>query len=222
MPQQIRLLLNRSPSAVRLAPSGSARPAPAASAPQAASAQQAAAEEAARLEQQLEFLRQLLNEVGVAIEELQQQHRNTLTEMQQTTVELAVIAASWIVGAAIDADMFAVDDLVASMIQQLHKAESIRVYLNPDDANLLEHLRHSSDAISFARADVEFIPDAQLSRGIVRAESPRSALVTNMDDRLAEIRRIWMENLNETQTERRADEPAGGKFRRFPERRHTA
>jgi flagellar biosynthesis/type III secretory pathway protein FliH len=142
--------------------------------------------------------------------------------MQVATIELAIVAASWIVGAAIERDMFAIDDLVQSMVEQLYKEQPIRIFLNVDDAALLNGLKTSADAPGFADADVEFVAEAGVARGIVRAESARSVLVTDMDDRLADIRRIWMENLNETQTERRADDPAGRGFRRFPERRHSA
>ncbi len=214
----IQLQLNRSPSVVRVSACYDTKTGP----PQPKPSPQEEAAAAAQLKQQLEYMRQLLNEVGVAVEDLQQQHRQSLTEMQQATVELSVVAASWIVGAAIDADMFAVDDLVAAMVDKLHKEQPIRVFMNPEDAALLNHLRSSSDAEDFANADVEFLPEAELARGIVRAESARSTLMTDMDDRLADIRRIWMENLNDTQTERRADDPAGRGFRRFPERRHTA
>jgi flagellar biosynthesis/type III secretory pathway protein FliH len=172
--------------------------------------------------EQLNYLQQLLNDIGTAIEELQQQHRESLAELQQTTVELSIAAASWIVGAAIDADMFAVDDLVASMVRHLHKEQPVRIYLNPEDASLLNHLIENSEASQLVAADVEVASDAELTRGKCRVESARTTLVTDLDDRLADIRRIWMENLNETQTERRADDPAGRGFRRFPDRRHTA
>ena len=212
MATNTRLQFRRSPTSVRL---GRAAPEPAAEAP-------AEEKENEQLAEQLNYLQQLLNDVGIAVEDLQQQHRNTLTEMQQATVELSVAAASWIVGAAIDADVFAVDDLVRSMIDRLQKEQPVRIFLNSADAQLLTGLKASTDAPSFADADVEFIADPELSRGVVRAESTRTTLITDMDDRLADIRRIWMENLNDTQIERRADDPDGRGFRRFPERRHSA
>ncbi|MCP4169709.1 MAG: hypothetical protein GY758_02930 [Fuerstiella sp.] len=175
-----------------------------------------------RIAEQLNYLQELLNDIGTAIEELQQQHRESLTEMQQTTVELSVAAASWIVGAAIDADVFAVDDLVESMVRHLHKEQPVRIFLNPEDASLLSQLIENSEAHRLVDADVEVASDVELTRGNCRVQSARTTLITDLDDRLADIRRIWMENLNETQTERRADDPAGRGFRRFPDRRHTA
>ncbi|MCA9085101.1 MAG: hypothetical protein KDA81_13650 [Planctomycetaceae bacterium] len=221
----VRVTLQQSPSGVRIVRSGP-KPKPAPPKGPTPEEQQAAAraveEQNERLTQQLNYLQELLNSVGGAVEDLQQQHRASLTEMQQAAVELSVVAASWIVGAAIDADMFAVDDLVAQMVAQLHREQPIRIFLNPDDVTLLEHLRNSSDVPQFAAAEVEFVPEPALARGICRAESSRTTLMTDMDDRLAEIRRIWMENLNDTQAERRTDDPSGRRFRRFPDRRHTA
>lgn len=214
VPQRVSLLFRRSPVAVR--PASSHAP------PVAEPVAKPEPEDDGKIAEQLVWLQQLLNDIGVAVEDLQQQHRDTIAEMQQTTVELAIVAASWIVGVAIDENMFAIDDLVRSMIDQLHREQPIRIHLNSDDAALLNALKSSSETQTFSDAEVEFLPAPELARGIVRAESSRSTLVTDMEDRLADIRRIWMENLNETQTERRADDPAGRGFRRFPERRHTA
>lgn len=176
-----------------------------------------------QLQEQLDYLQNLLNDVGRSVEELHDQHRNTIREMQETTIELATVAASWLTRAAIDADVFAVDDLVRDMIERLHNEQPIRIHMNRDDANLLSSLKESSsDTPDFSNADVEFVADDRLSRGTVRAESTRTTLVTDLDERLAEIRQIWMENLNETQTERRADESTGRALKRFPDRRNSA
>ncbi|MCP4783555.1 MAG: hypothetical protein GY903_23090 [Fuerstiella sp.] len=218
MQQPYRITLSRSPSSVRMV-SVAAR----SSSERSAKEQTPAAPSKEELiAEQLNYLQQLLNDIGVAIEELQQQHRETLAEMQQATVELSITAASWIVGAAIDADVFAVDDLVASMVRHLHKEQPVRIFLNPEDATLLNEMIENSEAGQLVDSEVEVAPDTELKRGNCRVESARTTLVMDLDDRLADIRRIWMENLNESQIERRADDPAGRGFRRFPDRRHTA
>ncbi len=218
MQQPYRITLSRSPLSVRMVTVTSQS-----AAELRAKAQTPAAPSKEELiAEQLNYLQQLLNDIGAAIEELQQQHRETLTEMQQATVELSITAASWIVGAAIDADVFAVDDLVASMVRHLHKEQPVRIFLNPEDVTLLNDLIENTEAGPLVDSEVELAPDGELTRGNCRVESARTTLVMDLEDRLADIRRIWMENLNETQTERRADDPAGRGFRRFPDRRHTA
>lgn len=217
-----RISLTRSPSSIRLVKHGSSAHD---AAGQSAAHQQTVADSRVAneaLSEQLIYLQQMLNDVGSAIDELQQQHRETLAEMQQATVELAVTAASWVVGAAIDANVFAVDDLVESMLKQLRQEQPVRICLNPQDAELLQQLRDGADADRFSGTDMDIVADSELERGHCRAESARTTLVTDIEDQLADIRRIWMENLDETQIERRADDPAGRGFRRFPDRRHTA
>ncbi|MEO2018096.1 MAG: FliH/SctL family protein [Fuerstiella sp.] len=218
MQQPYRITLSRSPSSVRMVTVTS----------QSASERRAKEQTPATpskeelIAEQLNYLQQLLNDIGASIEELQQQHRETLAEMQQATVELSITAASWIVGAAFGADVFAVDDLVASMVRHLHKEQPVRILLNPEDATLLNELIENSEAGQLVDTEIEVVPETAMIRGNCRVESARTTLVMDLEDRLADIRRIWMENLNETQTERRADDPAGRGFRRFPDRRHTA
>ena len=60
--------------------------------------------------------------------------------MQEVAVELATAAASWLVGYAIDRDMFAVDDLILKALSIWNSNQSVRVRLNPADYNLLQTL----------------------------------------------------------------------------------
>lgn len=220
MGRPTRLLFRQSPCAVRLLPS-SQQSDPAAHRQSAAEAQASDLAQQ-QLAEQLAALQQVVNEVGLAIADLQQQQRTTLGELQQAAVELAVAAASWLTGAALDRDQFAVDELVEQMIKELNREQPLRIYLNPADARLLELLRSSPDAEGLTAGDVEYVTDPELIRGQVRAESSRSILVSDLDERLTDIRQTWLENLNDTQTERRADDPDGRAFRRFPERRNSA
>ena len=226
-PDNVAVLLPHAPPADSAQqPAEPKSPPPPVSDPATTSAPAAVAPEAdnaERIQEQLEYLQNLLNDVGRAVEDLQDQHRNTTTEMQETAVELAVVAASWLTRAAIDADEFAVDDLVREMVAHLQHEKPVRIFMNRDDANLLMSLKESSsDTPEFSNADIEFVTNDELQRGAIRAESDRTTLITDLDGRLAEIRQLWMENLNETQTERRADESTGRKLKRFPDRRHSA
>ncbi|MCX7387913.1 MAG: FliH/SctL family protein [Planctomycetales bacterium] len=99
--------------------------------------------------------------------------------------------------------------------------QSVKVLLNPADHNLLQALL--SDPVS--RQQLELVSckkDESIPRGSVRVESGRRILLTDMHTRLEEIRRTWMEKLDDTQIERRGDGSASRTLRRFPERRETA
>ena len=172
-------------------------------------------------EEELSDLKQLLANAAEMVVELQEQHRQSLSEMQEVAVELASAAASWLVGFAIERDMFAIDDLIRKSLQQLELDQPVRVRLNPADHELLRNLLKdptSRDALK----NVTCFDDAAIPRGNCRVESGRNILLTDMDSRLAEIRRSWMEKLDDSQVERRGDGSAASTLRRFPDRRETA
>ena len=156
-----------------------------------------------------------------AVQELQTQHQQSLGEMQEVAVELATAAASWLVGYAIDRDMFAVDELILKALEHLELNQSVKVRLHPADHTLLQTLL--SDPVSRQQLDlVSCLQDESIPRGSVRVESGRRILLTDMHTRLEEIRRTWMEKLDDSQIERRGDGSISRTLRRFPERRETA
>ncbi|MDA1230627.1 MAG: FliH/SctL family protein [Planctomycetota bacterium] len=166
-------------------------------------------------------LQQLLADTAESVSELQIQHRQSLEEMQEVAVELAAAAASWLVGVAIEKDMFAIDDLILKSFEHLELNQSVKVRLNPADYDLLQTLL--TDPASREQLDqVSCVKDETISRGAVRVGSGRRILLTDMDTRLEEVRRSWMEKLNDSQIERRGDGSASRTLRRFPERRETA
>ncbi len=141
--------------------------------------------------------------------------------MQEVAVELAVAAASWLVGVAIDRGMFAVDDLIMKSLEHLELTQSVKIKLNPADHELLQMLM--KDPASPSQLDqVSYAGDQSIPRGSMRVESGRRILLTDMNSRLEEVRRTWMEKLDDSQIERRGDGSASGTLRRFPERRETA
>lgn len=171
--------------------------------------------------EEISRLQQLLVDAAEAVQELQTQHRQSLGEMQEVAVELATAAASWLVGYAIDRDMFAVDDLILKALEHLELNQSVKVRLNPADHTLLQTLL--SDPVSRQQLNlVSCLQDDSIPRGSVRVESGRRILLTDMHTRLEEIRRTWMEKLDDSQIERRGDGSASRTLRRFPERRETA
>ncbi len=210
------ITFRRSPTAVLL-PSGSS----AIELPPAASSAAAERNVVAEQARQLNELRELLGHLEATISDLQQQQRNSLQEMQQAAVELAIGAASWLVSAAIDRNHFAVDELISQAVRALGPEEQIRIHLHPADRKLLTTLLENGKAADFGNG-VRIIENAELKRGTCRAESPALTIVSDWETRLDDIRTTWMESLNEAQVERRADDPDGRGFRRFPDRRETA
>ncbi|GEM_PF-774346 len=172
-------------------------------------------------EEELSEVKQMLASAAELVTELQEQHRQSLGEMQEVAVELASAAASWLVGVAIDRDLFAVDDLVRNALQHMELDQPVRVRLNPADHMLLKNLIRDPESRALL-ADVSCFDDATLVRGSCRVESGRRILLTDMNSRLEDVRRSWLEKLDDSQVERRGDGSASRTLRRFPDRREIA
>lgn len=172
-------------------------------------------------EDELADLRQMLANTAELVMELQEQHRQSLHEMQEVAVELATAATSWLTGVAIDRGEFAVDDLIRKALRQMEIDQPVRVRLNPADHDLLKNLIRDPAGRRMLE-DVSCFDDPSLARGSCRVESGRRILLSDMESRLENIRRSWMEKLDDSQIERRGDGSTPRTLRRFPERRETA
>ena len=172
-------------------------------------------------EEELTDLRQMLANTAELVMELQDQHRQSLHEMQEVAVELATAATSWLTGVAIDRGEFAVDDLIRKALHQMEIDQPVRVRLNPADHDLLKNLMRDPAGRRMLE-NVSCFDDSTLSRGTCRVESGRRIVLSDMESRLEEIRRSWMEKLDDSQVERRGDGSTSRTLRRFPERRETA
>lgn len=172
-------------------------------------------------EDELADLRQMLANTAELVMELQEQHRQSLHEMQEVAVELATAATSWLTGVAIDRGEFAVDDLIRKALRQMEIDQPVRVRLNPADHDLLKNLIRDPAGRKMLE-DVSCFDDPSLARGSCRVESGRRILLSDMESRLENIRRSWMEKLDDSQIERRGDGSTPRTLRRFPERRETA
>ena len=172
-------------------------------------------------EEELAELRQMLADTAELVMELQDQHRQSLHEMQEVAVELATAATSWLTGVAIDRGEFAVDDLIRKALHQMEIDQPVRVRLNPADHELLKNLMRDPAGRRMLE-NVSCFDDSALSRGSCRVESGRRIVLSDMESRLENIRRSWMEKLDDSQVERRGDGSTSGTLRRFPERRETA
>lgn len=159
------------------------------------------------------------------VEELRthdQRQAQTLQEMQQVAIELAVAAASHLVYSKIESDDFGIEDLVRSAIAPAADEHAVTVVLNPADHGLLQR-RQSQLAAADALADLAFQIDETLPRGSCRVVSAEGAAwQTDISERLANIRKHWLDELDESQVERRKTQVSDSSLRRFPDRRETA
>lgn len=167
-------------------------------------------------------LRPLLESIGHAVAEVEERRKQSLNELQHVAIELAIAVASQLVYESISREQFGVEKLVSQIIDRMGVTGPVTVSLNPADLALLQR-KMTKVSVSWNPAQVELKGDVALAQGSCRAESPDGRmLVSEVTSRLSEIRRHWMEELDDAQIERRRPDGEGPALRRFPDRREIA
>jgi flagellar biosynthesis/type III secretory pathway protein FliH len=169
-----------------------------------------------------EELLALLESIHAAVLDCEERRRQSLGELQQVAIELAVAAASSLLFQEIEQERAGIRELVEQAIGHLGLDAPLDVLLHPQDAELLER-QLADPPVPWTDQQVTIQTDASLPRGGCRVESADGRiLVSDVAVRLSEIRRHWMEELDDAQIERRRTQTDGHSVKRFPDRRETA
>lgn len=171
---------------------------------------------------QREQVQQVLGSMIAAVRQLDEWQRESLDELQQVAVELALAIASRIVHKKLEADEFAVEELVREVGARLGTGKPLTVRLHPDDLALLGRRLGANQPLLPDNADVQLIPDPTLGRGDCLAEAGGVGLLARPKLQLAELREQLLGSLTDAQTERRKAVQGDRNLRRFPDRRQTA
>lgn len=175
-----------------------------------------------KLQAENQRIQQLVEDLQRAVEELEQRRSQSLGELQQIAVELAIIAASHVVYAELERDGLGVEEFVSRAISELPLNTSASIRLNPQDLNILQP-RLASGSLPWNASQINLLPDTSISRGGLHLETESGRiLLSDVVSRLSEVRQQWMENIDDTQIERRRVQDDPKSLRRFPDRRETA
>ncbi|WP_075095812.1 FliH/SctL family protein [Planctomyces sp. SH-PL14] len=168
-----------------------------------------------------EDLRPLLMGLEETVREFEERRQQSLGELQQLAVELAVAVASHVIAKAVEAEQFDVTGLVQRLIDRLGLEAPLRVSLHPRDLQLF-NAQIARDPATWKDRQLTLIPDPSLPRGSCRGEAPQGSVLSDASLHLAELRRHLLEGLDDAEIERRQAAPTDRGLRRFPDRRETA
>lgn len=167
-------------------------------------------------------IRPLLETIAERLRSIDERRQQALEELQQVAIELSVAVASYLVHTAIDRGEFGVEHLVRQAVDALGLDNAPVVSLHPTDLQLLQK-RLLQQPPPWELSQVTFEADPGIARGGCRVEDNKGrVLVSDISLRLSDIRRHWMEELDDTQVERRGASGEGPSLRRFPDRREIA
>ena len=181
-------------------------------------AERVRAEQAAR--EQRERLESVLGRLSDVARDLHASQRGRLDEMQRVAVELAVAVASHVLYERLESGTFPIEELVRAAVKRLEPRQAVTVRLHPDDLALLERRTSEEPLFALDTEELRLAADPSLARGDCRAETGDVAVLANLAEHLAEVRRDLLQALPEAEVERRKRRRAG--LRRYPDRRATA
>lgn len=160
--------------------------------------------------------------VQEALSEMENRRAQSFEELQQIAIELAVMAAEHMTHRKIEEGDYGLDALVRTAVDQLGMNERALLQLHPDDLDLLQQ-QMADLKTAFNPRQIQMTANSGLDRGTVRLVGDSGRIVmSTVASRLSEIRHVWMENLNDAQTERRDVPTDAQQMRRYPDRRETA
>jgi hypothetical protein len=155
-------------------------------------------------------------------DQLQQRRKQSLGELQQAAVELAIAVASRMVHERIAADDFPVEKLVGELLNRCGESGPVDIHLHPTDLELLERRVQGRTPPWTGHESYTLIADASLERGDCRVAAGEFGILAKLELQLSELRQHLLESLDDAQVERRRTQTGNRAFRRFPERRETA
>lgn len=169
---------------------------------------------------QEELIRGLLETLIENVRDLEARRQNSLEELQEAAIELAMAAASRIVRRAIDANELGCEEIVKEVLGRLAAPGTVRLALHPADLQLLQ----SSPAVTrdWSAQGIELHSEPGLTRGSCRATSGARTITSDWRTHLDEIRAALLEDLEHAQIERRGPEGTDQRVKRYPDRRETA
>lgn len=180
------------------------------------------ADEARDEQETLEDIKRLLEACVESIDELESRRSQTLSELQQAAVEIAVIVANNIVRRAISAGDYGVEDVVNEVISRLGAEQTVTVYLHPEDQRLFEERFNKEEALREVAAKIQFRADPQLQPGDCYADAGDFGLLSTIEQQLTDLRQMLLEGLEDAEVERRKARSTSEIIRHFPDRRETA
>ncbi|MEZ6095640.1 MAG: FliH/SctL family protein [Pirellulaceae bacterium] len=166
--------------------------------------------------QQNEQVQQLLEHLAMQVEEIAAARRQSLAELQELAVRLAVRIARSIIATEVPDDVARIEKLAEQAIVYFDGADELTLRVHPE---LLAQLQHNHQP-SLQGLQIE--GDPTLSPGDCRIDGVDSTLMVDIEHKLSQIEQKLMEGLADAQTERRTTGERDRSLQRFPDRRNFA
>lgn len=176
----------------------------------------------ARQEEEWRTIEAAFAAIDERIQDIEQRRQQSLAELRQAAVELAVSIASRFIHERIAAGEFAVEKLVEQVLAKCELRQPVEIRLHPADLELLERRSQGKRIPWRNHESYKLVADGALQRGDCRVEAGELGVLSMIETQLSELRQHLLENLDDARIERRQTQGGNRSLRRYPDRRETA
>lgn len=163
-----------------------------------------------------------LEGIQETVNDYEQRRQQSLIDLQKVAVELAMMVASHVVYAELEKESLGVEEFIANAVGRIGILEPATIRLHPADLQLLQNQLQTRSS-PWNEKLMTLVADTSIERGAVRLETNSGRVVlSDVNSRIEEIRREWMESIYDAQAEHRRAAKDSKSLRRFPDRRETA
>ncbi len=162
-------------------------------------------------------LNTLLEQIQLQVQELENNRRRSLRELQQLAVKLSVAIARQVCLREIAEDDHRVESLIAMAVQQLGSNGPLQVHVNPQTH---DHLLHGL-AAQWDSNQIQLVANPILGPADLQVHSPDHLLEARFEDQLQQIEQQLLEAIADAEVERRQTGTDGPSLQRFPDRRQS-
>lgn len=159
----------------------------------------------------------LLEQIQLQVQELENNRRRSLREIQQLAIKLSVAIARQVCLREIAEDDHRVESLIATAIQQLGTTGPLQVHVNPVTHDRLLH----GLAASWDSNQIQLVANPQLGLADLQVHSPDHLLEARFEDQFQQIEQQLLEAIADAEIERRQTGTDGPSLQRFPDRRQS-
>jgi flagellar biosynthesis/type III secretory pathway protein FliH len=135
-----------------------------------------------------ELIENALARIETALQSRVDARQQKLDEWRRAALDLAMAAMGMVVHRQLEAGQFHLDEIIRDMIASCSSGAEIHVHLNPTDARLMRDKLFGRPLLPDRPGEVQITEDASLARGDCRVDDGHQVFLSQLGERLREIR----------------------------------
>lgn len=137
------------------------------------------------LEKDRQSIRQNLQALQKAAEQLNNFQKDLFDQQREKVAELAVEIARRILARKIQDKDYEITKVIQKVLKSEPTAEKVVVHLNPEDLSALQ--KHLKDAFAGQAGEISFVPDESIGPAECLVETPKGMIESRIEEQLEQV-----------------------------------